>query len=163
MNVKTAKKKMKKGNMNIFTSICYREEKQWAMITWVNSTQASFQMTSLFIFISLVPCKVPQIYRTLKHYLQQSWMCSEIETYCKFKQTCSWNRQANYPNLNKNCDNIFHEKKYLPPIPQSYLENRLRKNILLHAYINSILQINFKCQKLWGKRFLEDLKNEWKC
>ena len=28
MKEKTAKKKMKKGNMNIFTLICYREEKQ---------------------------------------------------------------------------------------------------------------------------------------
>lgn len=111
---KTAKNKWRKETWIFYLDLLQRRETM-LMITWVNSTQVSLQMTSLFIFISLVPCKVPRIYRTFKNtiYKLRAECVPETETYwVTQKKTCSWNRQANYPNLNKNrCDNIFHEKK----------------------------------------------------
>ena len=58
---------MKKGNMNIFTLICYREEKHADdNLSKFHSKQVSLQMTSLFIFISWCHAKYPAFIGLLK-------------------------------------------------------------------------------------------------
>lgn len=127
MKKKTAKKKNEERKHEYFYLDLLQRRETMLMIIWVNSTQIKSACRWLAYSFLYLWCyaKYPT-FIGLKNtiYKLRAECIPEIETYwVTQKQTCTWKRQVNYPNLNKNCcDNIFHEKKkYLPPIPQSYL------------------------------------------